>query len=102
MLRKRKRSERRSRKGASKRQKPRRKLKAIATGAEKRTVSITAAKGRPMLTWVGKRSLEQITPFPAQQVETFSPPLPKGLETSGVDWEDWPTEYPREIGRAHV
>jgi adenine-specific DNA-methyltransferase len=32
-------------------------------------VNITAAKGRPMLTWVGKRPLTQATAFPAQLAE---------------------------------
>jgi adenine-specific DNA-methyltransferase len=36
-------------------------------------VKITAAKGRPMLTWVGKRPLRQVTAFPAQRVEVFDP-----------------------------
>jgi len=40
---------------------------------EKTEVKITAAKGRPMLTWVGKRPLRHVTTFPAQQIETFNP-----------------------------
>jgi hypothetical protein len=32
-------------------------------------VNITAAKGRPMLTWVGKRPLSHVTAFPAQFFE---------------------------------
>ena len=32
---------------------------------KKQEVKITAAKGRPMLTWVGKRPLSQVTAFPA-------------------------------------
>ncbi len=36
---------------------------------EAKQVKITAAKGRPMLTWVGKRPLAQVTAFPAQLVE---------------------------------
>lgn len=38
-----------------------------------KTVSVSAAKGRPMLSWVGKRSLTRITAFPAQKVEVFQP-----------------------------
>jgi hypothetical protein len=34
-------------------------------------VEVRAAKGRPMLTWVGKRPLAHVRPFPAQHVETF-------------------------------
>jgi len=40
---------------------------------EKTTVPVAAAKGRPMLTWVGKRPLRQVTAFPAQHIETFNP-----------------------------
>ncbi len=39
----------------------------------KQEVTIAAAKGRPMLTWVGKRPLRRVTAFPAQLVETFNP-----------------------------
>jgi len=41
-------------------------------------VRIGKAKGRPMLTWVGKRPLERVTAFPAQLVETFNPTAEKG------------------------
>jgi hypothetical protein len=34
-------------------------------------VAIAKAKGRPMLTWVGKRPLTQLTAFPAQHIETY-------------------------------
>jgi DNA modification methylase len=37
------------------------------------TISITAAKGRPMLSWVGKRPLRHVTAFPAQHIESFNP-----------------------------
>ena len=40
---------------------------------KKLEVKITAAKGRPMLTWVGKRPLSHVTAFPAQHVEIFVP-----------------------------
>ncbi len=39
----------------------------------KAEVKITPAKGRPMLTWVGKRPLSHVIAFPAQHVETFDP-----------------------------
>jgi adenine-specific DNA-methyltransferase len=47
----------------------------------KETVAITAAKGRPMLSWVGKRPLRHVTAFPAQHIESFNPagePADKG------------------------
>jgi adenine-specific DNA-methyltransferase len=40
---------------------------------KKQEVAVAAAKGRPMLTWVGKRPLRRVTAFPAQLVETFNP-----------------------------
>ncbi len=46
---------------------------AVAAPAAQREVKIAKAKGRPMLTWVGKRPLERVTAFPAQLVETFNP-----------------------------
>lgn len=79
--------------------------------SEKKEIKITAAKGRPMLTWVGKRPLRSVTAFPAQHVETFNPhpasghPLPGGEGNNpspsgrgaGVredPWNDWPAAYP--------
>ena len=40
---------------------------------DEKTVSISEAKGRPMLRWVGKRPLEHVTAYPAQLAETFNP-----------------------------
>jgi len=40
---------------------------------EGKQVKVREAKGRPMLTWVGKRPLRRVTAFPAQKVETFNP-----------------------------
>lgn len=81
------------------------------------TVNITSAKGRPMLTWVGKRPLTQVTAFPAQLVEVFDPantqrhsvPTKSGSESKpggstqmlkqvqhdGELWNDWPSAYPK-------
>jgi len=52
---------------------------------EKKAVAIKPAKGRPMLTWVGKRPLRHVAAFPAQLVETFSalPPSPDGAFPPG-------------------
>jgi DNA modification methylase len=36
-------------------------------------VKVSAAKGRPMLTWVGKRPLGHVTAYPAQLIERFRP-----------------------------
>ncbi len=65
--------------------------------APKRTeVKITPAKGRPMLTWVGKRPLSHVTAFPAQHIETFDPLGTIAKPPADPDlWRDWPTSYPR-------
>lgn len=36
-------------------------------------IKITSAKGRPMLSWVGKKPLDYVKSFPSQLVETFDP-----------------------------
>ena len=62
-------------------------------------VEIKPAKGRPMLTWVGKKPLRHAIAYPAQLVESFNPvgeavtaihelPLRDG-------WSDWPKEIPQ-------
>lgn len=58
-------------------------------------VNITPAKGRPMLTWVGKRPLSHVTAFPAQHIETFDPAgmLNRSPADPGV-WKNWPSSYP--------
>jgi adenine-specific DNA-methyltransferase len=48
-------------------------------------VKITAAKGRPMLTWVGKRPLARVTAFPAQLVERHDALDILGLRQSETD-----------------
>ena len=57
-------------------------------------VVVTAAKGRPMLTWVGKRPLRHVTAFPAQRVESFDP-AGDATRRGGEVWQDWPDRYPR-------
>jgi adenine-specific DNA-methyltransferase len=58
-------------------------------------VKITAAKGRPMLTWVGKRPLRHVTAFPAQLVETFDPAQSAIRNPQSAIWSDWPAAYPK-------
>jgi adenine-specific DNA-methyltransferase len=59
-------------------------------------VKITAAKGRPMLTWVGKRPLSHVIAFPAQHVESFDPSGSFGGKPLAPDiWKDWPAIYPK-------
>ncbi|MCL5022155.1 MAG: hypothetical protein M1497_02095 [Nitrospirae bacterium] len=74
--------------------------KAGSSTVQKKTeVKITAAKGRPMLTWVGKRPLSHVTAFPAQHVESFSiSPSPldgEGGREEVAIWKDWPSSYPK-------
>jgi len=57
-------------------------------------IKITAAKGRPMLTWVGKRPLSRVTAFPAQHIETFDPVGPLRKPANADLWKDWPDAYP--------
>jgi len=61
--------------------------------SEKKEIKIGAAKGRPMLTWVGKRPLRSVTAFPAQHVETFAA-SDAGVLTESPIWKDWPAAYP--------
>jgi DNA modification methylase len=56
-------------------------------------VEISAAKGRPMLVWVGKRPLRQVTAFPAQHTESFTPQSAIGISHSAI-WQDWPKSHP--------
>jgi len=60
-------------------------------------IEIKPAKGRPMLTWVGKRPLRQVTAFPAQLVETYAAGANAASQGDGDDplWADWPAAYPR-------
>src|SRR5687768_3569689 len=46
-------------------------------------VEIKPAKGRPMLTWVGKKPLRHAIAYPAQLVETFQLPSPRGRGAGG-------------------
>jgi DNA modification methylase len=62
---------------------------------ETKTVTIKPAKGRPMLTWVGKRPLRNVTAYPAQLVETYASPSIPGKGSGGLGpWKDWPASFP--------
>lgn len=56
------------------------------------TVKVALAKGRPMLSWVGKRPLREVRAYPAQLMERFRA---GGETTSTVDWSDWPGRFDR-------
>ncbi len=55
-------------------------------------VEVAQAKGRPMLSWVGKRPLREVRSFPAQLVERFGPATPDVVVSEG-DWADWPERF---------
>lgn len=61
---------------------------------EGKPVDVKAAKGRPMLTWVGKKPLRHVTAFPAQKVEVFDP-SGDAAKRGGGAWADWPAAYPK-------
>jgi len=53
-------------------------------------VQIKPAKGRPMLSWVGKRPLRNITAYPAQKAEFFTVEGENILRSKNIDWSEWP------------
>jgi len=54
-------------------------------------IKIGKAKGRPMLTWVGKKPLTQVRAYPAQKVESFK--ATEHVPDSATDWNDWPEQF---------
>lgn len=64
----------------------------VPKGAE---VKVAKAKGRPMLTWVGKRPLGRVTAYPAQWIERYAAEGADPTGPGGADWSDWPAAYPR-------
>ena len=56
------------------------------------SVKVAQAKGRPMLSWVGKRPLREVRGYPAQLVERFDA---RGETSGSVDWSDWPERFER-------
>lgn len=76
--------------------KARRPHRAESVKASSAQVEIRPAKGRPMLTWVGKRPLSRLPAFPAQHIETFDPGgTLSGSPAQPTQWADWPTGYPK-------
>lgn len=60
--------------------------------ADTKKVEIKPAKGRPMLTWVGKKPLRDVIAYPAQLVEAFAPE--KAPKTDKDLWKDWSEKFP--------
>lgn len=55
-------------------------------GMTNQTQAITQAKGRPMLQWAGKKPVDAVEYFPAQEKEVYGDP--KGDEWNGLYWGD--------------
>ena len=58
-------------------------------------VTITKAKGRPMLTWVGKKPLARVRAYPAQPIERFDATSGQPAALHAADWSDWPHDLPQ-------
>jgi DNA modification methylase len=54
----------------------------VTEAPQEAIVKVATAKGRPMLSWVGKRPLGLITAFPAQPIERIDPQHVLGQEAS--------------------
>lgn len=50
-------------------------------------VEVSMAKGRPMLSWIGKRPVGRLSALPSQLIEAYG-------ESETGSWSDWPQEYP--------
>lgn len=61
--------------------------------AEDKRVEIKPAKGRPMLSWVGKKPLRDVIAYPAQLVETFAPEHTPKMDKNS--WKDWAENFPK-------
>jgi len=57
-------------------------------------VEIKPAKGRPMLTWVGKKPLRHAIAYPAQLVESFDAKSSIKNRKSEI-WQDWSKDLPQ-------
>ena len=58
-------------------------------------VTVTKAKGRPMLTWVGKKPLARVRAYPAQAIERFDATAGQALPLQEAGWSDWPKDLPK-------
>lgn len=66
----------------------------MAKKNDKTKIKISPAKGRPMLTWVGKRPLKVVPALPAQHVEIFDPSGDLRKKPKDI-WQNWPDRYPK-------
>jgi adenine-specific DNA-methyltransferase len=59
-----------------------------------KNITIKPAKGRPMLTWVGKKPLRHAIAYPAQLVESFNAQSSIENRKSEI-WAGWPKGFPQ-------
>ncbi|MBU2611592.1 MAG: site-specific DNA-methyltransferase [Chloroflexi bacterium] len=79
----------------AKTKKPDKSPKATSPKNESR-VEIKPAKGRPMLTWVGKKPLRHAIAYPAQLVESFNARVGASHDSPlQKTWSDWPKDLPQ-------
>ena len=57
------------------------------------SVRVRPAKGRPMLSWVGKKAISSVPSLPATPVESFDAGVSGRIDDSS--YAGWPTAYPR-------
>lgn len=68
---------------------------AVKSNEATQTVTVAPAKGRPMLSWVGKKPLGALSSRPAQHVETFDPSGElSNTPANPARWADWPATFP--------
>ena len=58
-------------------------------------VTVAKAKGRPMLTWVGKKPLARVRAYPAQAIERFDATAGKPMPLQEATWTDWSKDLPQ-------
>ncbi len=58
-------------------------------------VKVSKAKGRPMLTWVGKKPLARVRAYPAQAIERFAATADRAVPLQDENWSDWPKDLPK-------
>ncbi|WP_374658302.1 site-specific DNA-methyltransferase [Inhella sp.] len=58
-------------------------------------VTVAKAKGRPMLTWVGKKPLARVRAYPAQAIERFDATAGQAVPLQEANWSDWPKDLPK-------
>ncbi|NWJ97990.1 MAG: site-specific DNA-methyltransferase [Chloroflexi bacterium] len=66
----------------------------MAEKTPKEEIKLEEAKGRPLLTWLGKRPLSGMVVRPAQPMHIFDPSGELKAEAPRQNWSDWSSHYP--------